>query len=210
MTHKIVHFETEARERLLRGATALADAVRVTIGPKSKCVLIGRSWGSPVVCDDGVTVAKELELEDPDEDLAVRMLRQAAVKTGEQVGDGTSTATLLAYTLYAEGVRNVVAGASAVELKKALKHGLSVAVDALERVSRPVLSKTEKSQVATMSAHGDATVGDMVADAVERVGVDGAITVEEAKTTETALEVVEGMELDRGYLSRTSACASST
>jgi chaperonin GroEL len=201
MTHKMVHFKSEARERLLRGATALADAVRVTIGPKSKCVLIGRSWGTPLVCDDGVTVAKEFALEDPDEDLAVRMLRQAAVKTGDQVGDGTSTATLLAYTLYAEGVRNVVAGASAVDLKRALKRGLSVAAEALARVSRPVQSKTEKSQVATISAHGDETVGNLVADAVERVGVDGAITVEEAKTTETALEVVEGTQFDRGYLS---------
>ncbi|MGZ3438386.1 MAG: chaperonin GroEL [Polyangia bacterium] len=201
MSHKIIHFRSEARERILRGASALADAVRVTLGPKSKCVLIGKRWGSPIVCDDGVTVAKELELEDPDEDLAVRMLRQAAVKTGDAVGDGTSTATLLAYALYAEGVRNVVAGASAVDLKRGLKRGLQIAVDALKRVSRPVTSKTEKSQVATISAHGDASIGALVAEAVERVGVEGAITVEEAKSTETSLEVVEGMQFDRGYLS---------
>ncbi len=201
MAHKLIHFRSEAREKILHGATALADAVRITLGPKSKCVLIERKWGNPLVCDDGVTVAKELELEDPEEDLGARMLRQAATQTGDAVGDGTSTATLLAHAIYSEGLRNVVAGASAVDLKRGLGRGLKIAVEALRKVSRPVQSKKEKAQVATISAHGDVEVGNLVADAVERTGADGAITVEEAKTTETTLEVVEGMQFDRGYLS---------
>lgn len=201
MTYKQVHFRSEAREKLLRGATALADAVRVTLGPKSRCVLIGRKWGSPQVCDDGVTVAKELELQDPEEDLGARMMRQAAVQTGDAVGDGTSTATLLAHAIYAEGLRNVVAGASAVDLRRGLKRGLKVAVDALRAASRPVQSLKEKAQVATISAHGDESIGKLVADAVEKVGLEGAITVEEAKTTETTLDLVEGMQFDRGYVS---------
>jgi chaperonin GroEL len=201
MAHKQIHFHSEAREKILRGATALADAVRVTLGPKSKCVLIGRKWGTPIVCDDGVTVARELELQDPDEDLGVRMIRQAATKTGDAVGDGTTTAALLAQAIFAEGVRNIAAGASAVDLKRGLRRGLEVAVETLRGLSRPVTGKKEKAQIATISAHGDATIGQMVADAVERVGPDGAITVEEAKTTETTLDSVEGMQFDRGYLS---------
>jgi chaperonin GroEL len=194
-------FDAAAREGVLRGATLLANAVRVTLGPKSKCVLIDRRWGEPIVCNDGVTIAKELELEDPTENLGIRMIREAAERTGQAVGDGTTTSTLLAHAIFAEGVRNVAAGASAIELKHGLDRGLRAAVAHLRTLSRPVTTRREKAQVATISAHNDATIGDLVADAVERVGGEGVISVEEAKGIETTLEVVEGMQLDRGYLS---------
>jgi chaperonin GroEL len=198
---KTVLFRSEAREKILRGATALADAVRVTLGPKSKCVLIQKRFGIPIVCNDGVTIAKEMELKDPSENLGAQMIRQAAERTGEAVGDGTSTATLLAHAIFAEGVRNVTAGAAAVDLKRGLDRGARVAIEALRRLSRPVASRREKAQIATVSAHNDGTIGELVAEAMERVGDDGVISVEEAKTTDTQLEVVEGMQFDRGYLS---------
>jgi len=201
MAYKQLLFRMEAREKILHGATALADAVRVTLGPRSKCVLIGRKWGAPIVCNDGVTIAKEVELKDPEENLGARMLREAAERTGDAVGDGTSTATVLAHAMFAEGLRNVVAGASAIELKRGLDRGLRVAVEALKSLSRPVQSRRERTQVATISAHNDTAIGELVADAFEKVGPDGVISVEEAKTTETALEVVEGMQFDRGYIS---------
>jgi chaperonin GroEL len=201
MAHKQVLFRSEARERILRGVIALADAVRVTLGPKSKCVLLEKRFGPPVVCNDGVTIAKEMELKDHVENLGVQMIRQAAERTGEAVGDGTSTSTLLAHAIFADGVRNVVAGASAVDLKKGLDRGARVAVEALKVLSRPVKSRLEKAQVATISAHNDASIGELVADAMEKVGNEGVITVEESKTTETQLEVVEGLQFDRGYLS---------
>jgi chaperonin GroEL len=200
-SYKQVRFHAEARDRVLRGATALADAVRITLGPRSHCVLIGHKWGNPTVVDDGITIAKEFELRDPEENLGARMLREAAVRTGDAVGDGTSTATVLAHAIYADGVRNVVAGASAIELKRGLGMGLEIAVAALEAQSRPVQSHTEKAQVAAISAHGDVAIGNHVADALDKVGSDGVVTVEEAKGMETELEVVEGMRFDRGYLS---------
>jgi chaperonin GroEL len=201
MAHKQLLFDSAAREKVLRGATALADAVRVTLGPKSKCVLIGKPWGRPLVCNDGVTIAKEVDLKDPEEGLGARMMREAAERTGEAVGDGTSTATVLAHALYAEGLRNVAAGASAIDLKRGLDRGLKAAVAALKALSRPVETRKEKAQVATLSAHNDPAIGELVADAFEKVGAEGVITVEEAKATETTLEVVEGMRFDRGYLS---------
>jgi chaperonin GroEL len=201
MSYKQLFFRSEAREKIRRGASALADAVRVTLGPKSKCVLIERKWGSPIVCNDGVTIAKEVELKDPAENLAARMLREAAERTGEAVGDGTTTATLLAHAIFSEGLRNVVAGASAVDLKRGLDRGLRAAVETLKGLSRPVASRREKSQVATISAHNDTGIGELVADAVEKIGAEGVVSVEEAKATETALEIVEGMQFDRGYLS---------
>jgi chaperonin GroEL len=201
MAHKQVRFRSAAREKILAGATLLADAVRITLGPTSKSVLIQRGWGAPLVCDDGVTIAKEFSLKDPEENLGAQMLRQAAEKTGERVGDGTSTATLLAHAILADGVRNVTAGASAIELKRGLDRGARVAIEALKAMSRPVSARKEKAQVAAISAHGNAEIGELVAEAMEKVGNEGVITVEEAKTTETELEVVEGMQFDRGYIS---------
>ena len=201
MGSKQVYFGSQAREKVLLGATRLADAVRITLGPKSKSVLIQRKWGAPIVCNDGVTIAKEMELEDPEANLGAQMLRQAAEKTGDLVGDGTSTATILAHAIYAEGVRNVTAGASAIDLRRGLDRALGAAVQALHELARPVRSRTEKAQVATISAHNDPGIGELVAEAMERVGGDGVITVEESKTTETSLEVVEGLQFDRGYLS---------
>jgi chaperonin GroEL len=201
MSAKNVLFRAAAREKVLRGASQLADAVRITLGPKSKSVLIQKKWGAPIVCNDGVTIAKELELEDPEENLGAQMLRQAAEKTGDVVGDGTSTSTVLAHAIFAEGVRNVAAGASAVDLKRGLDRALEGAVTAIKALARPVSSRKEKAQVATISAHNDPTIGELVAEAMEKVGGDGVITVEESKTTQTALEVVEGLQFDRGYLS---------
>ena len=201
MTSKRVLFRSQAREKVLRGATQLADAVRITLGPKSKSVLIQKKWGAPVVCNDGVTIAKEMELEDAEENLGAQMLRQAAEKTGDLVGDGTSTATILAHAIFADGVRNVAAGASAIDLKRGLDRGLAATVKALKAQAKPVKERKEKAQVATISAHNDPAIGQLVADAMEKVGGDGVITVEESKTTETTLDVVEGLQFDRGYLS---------
>jgi len=201
MSHKQVLFRSAAREKILRGANQLADAVRVTLGPRSKSVLIEKKWGAPIVCNDGVTIAKEFNLKDPEENLGARMLRQAAEKTGEMVGDGTSTATILAYAILADGVRNVVAGASAIDIKRGLDRATKRAIEALRALSRPVKTQKEKAQVATISAHNDPTIGELVATAMEKVGGDGVITVEESKTTETVVEVVEGMRFDRGFLS---------
>lgn len=201
MPYKQVLFRSEARDKILKGATQLADAIRVTLGPRSKSVLIQKKWGAPVVCNDGVTIAKEFELVDAEENLGARMLRQAAEKTGDLVGDGTSTATILAHAILADGVRNVVAGASAIDLKRGLDRATRRVVETLKELSKPVRSRKEKEQVATISAHNDSQIGALVADAMEKVGDEGVITVEEAKTTDTALEVVEGMQFDRGFIS---------
>jgi chaperonin GroEL len=201
VAHKKILFGAAAREKVLAGASALADAVRVTLGPKSKSVLIQKSWGSPIVCNDGVTIARELELEEPEENLGVQMLRQAAEKTGDVVGDGTSTATILAHAIFREGLKNVVAGASAIDLKRGIERGMQIATERLKEMSNPVRTPKEKAQVATISAHNDPNIGQLVADAMDKVGGEGVITVEESKTTETSLEVVEGMQFDRGYLS---------
>jgi len=201
MAHKQVLFRSTAREKILRGATQLADAVRVTLGPRSKAVLIEKKWGAPIVCNDGVTIAKEFDLKDPEENLGARMLREAAEKTGDMVGDGTSTATILAHAIFADGVRNVVAGASAIDIKRGLDRAAKRAIEALKALSRPVATRKEKAQVAAISAHNDPQIGELVADAMDKVGNEGVITVEESKTTETVLEVVEGMQFDRGFLS---------
>jgi chaperonin GroEL len=201
MAHKHVLFRSEAREKVLRGAGLITDAVRVTLGPKSKCVLIEKKWGKPLVCNDGVTIAKEFALADAEENLGSQLIREAAERTGDAVGDGTSTAVVLAYALYADGVRNIAAGASAIDVKRGLDRGLKIAVEALKKLSRPVTSSLEKAQVATISAHNDGVIGQLVADAIAKVGSDGVVSVEEAKGTETTIELVEGMQFDRGYLS---------
>ena len=201
MAHKQVLFRSAAREKILRGATQLADAVRVTLGPRSKSVLIEKKWGVPIVCNDGVTIAKEFDLKDPAENLGARMLRQAAEKTGEMVGDGTSTAAILAHAIFADGVRNVVAGASAIDIKRGLDRAAKRVIEALRAMSRPVKTHKEKAQVGALSAHNDPAIGELVADAMDKVGGEGVITVEESKTTETALDVVEGMQFDRGFIS---------
>lgn len=201
MAHKHILFHSAAREKILRGASQLADAVRVTLGPRSKSVLLEKKWGAPIVCNDGVTIAREVDLKDPEENLGARMLRQAAERTGEMVGDGTSTSTILAHAMFADGVRNVVAGASAIDIKRGLDRATRRAVEALQALSRPVKTRREKAQVATISAHNDPEIGELVADVVEKVGNEGVISVEESKTTETVVEVVEGMQFDRGFLS---------
>jgi len=201
MAHSKIDFRAAAREKILSGATQLADAVRVTLGPKSKSVLIQNKWGNPTVCNDGVTIAKRVDLQDPEENLGAQMLRQAAERTGEAVGDGTSTSTVLAHAILADGIRNVVAGASAIDLKRGLDRGLSLVVESLVAQARPVSTPKEKAQVATLSAHNDAVIGQLVADALEKVGVEGVVSVEESKTTETVVEVMEGMRFDRGYVS---------
>jgi chaperonin GroEL len=201
MPHKQLMFRAAAREKILQGATLLADAVRVTLGPKSKCVLIEKKWGKPIVCNDGVTIAKEVDLKDPEANMGVRMIREAAERMGDSVGDGTSTATVLAHAIYAEGLKNVAAGASAVDLKRGLDHGFQIALASIKGQSRPVTSHLEKTQIATISAHNDAKLGELVADAMEKVGGEGVVSVEESKGTETSVEVVEGMQFDKGYLS---------
>ena len=200
MPHKHVLFRSEAREKVLRGATALADTVRVTLGPRSRSVLIEKKWGKPIVCNDGVTIAREFSLKDPDENLGAQMIRDAAERTGDAVGDGTTTSTILAQAIVADGVRNIAAGASAIDLKRGLDRASKVAVESLRAQSRTVQSTRERQQVATVSAHNDAAIGEMVARAIEKVGAEGAVTVEEAKGTETTLEIVEGLQFDRGYL----------
>lgn len=201
MSHKNILFHSAAREKILRGTAALADAVRITLGPKSKSVLIQKKWGSPIVCNDGITIAKEVDLADPEENLGAQILRQAAEKTGDAVGDGTSTATILAHAIFADGTRNVAAGASGIDIKRGLDRGLKICVETLRSMSRPVETRKEKSQVAAISAHNDLLIGDLIADAMEKVGDQGVITVEESNTTETILEVVEGMQFDRGFIS---------
>jgi len=201
MSAKQVLYGSDARQKVLRGATKLVDAMRVTLGPMARSVLIGRKWGVPIVCDDGVTIAKEFELKDAEEDLGARMIRQAAEKTSDIVGDGTTTAALLAHSIYAEGLRNVAAGASAIRLKRGLERGLAVAVASIRKRSRQIATLEEKRHIATVSAHGDEAIGALVAEAIDHVGAEGVVTVEDAKTAEATLEFVEGMQLDRGTMS---------
>ena len=201
MAHKNILFHSAAREKILRGTGALADAVRITLGPKSKSVLIQKKWGTPIVCNDGITIAREVNLADPEENLGAQMLPQAAEKTGDAVGDGTSTATILAHAIFSEGTRNVTAGASGIDLTRGIEHGLKICVETLRSMSRPVHTRKEKSQVASISAHNDPSIGDLVADAMDKVGDQGVITVEESNSTDTVLEIVEGMQFDRGFIS---------
>ena len=200
MTKGILFF-SEAQNKLLRGASLLADTVKLTLGPKSQSVLIANKWGKPIVCNDGVTIAKEIELKDPVENMGAQMLREVAELTGDNVGDGTSTSTVLAHAIFAEGLKNITAGASAVDIKKGLDLAVKIAVKTIKSLSKKVSSRQEKEQVATISAHNDPQIGKFVADAIEKVGGEGVVTVEEARGTETVVDVVDGIQFDRGYLS---------
>ncbi len=199
-TYTDLLFHDAARTKLLKGATSLADAVRGTLGPEVRAVLIEKKYGAPIVCDDGVTIAKELKLKDPVENLGAQLLRAAAVQTNDAVGDGTTTSTLLAHAMFAEGLRHVMVGSSAVEVRKGMQRGVAAAVEALRALSRPV-GADDTAHVATVSAHNDATIGALVAEAVAKVGTEGVVEVEEARGTETTLEIVEGMQIDKGFLS---------
>ncbi len=201
MAAKQLSFDADARQALKRGVDALADAVRVTMGPKGRCVVLDKKFGSPTFTLDGVTVAKEIELEDNYENMGAQMIKEAASKTSDVAGDGTTTATVLAQAIFAEGLRNVTAGANPMDLKRGIDKAVNEVVGAIADMSKAVEGRKEISETATVSAHGDATIGDLIADAMEKVGKDGVITVEEAKSMETSLDVVEGMQFDRGYLS---------
>ncbi len=198
---KIIEYSVDARAKLKNGVDKLANAVKVTLGPKGRNVVIDKKFGAPTVTKDGVTVAKEIELEDPFENMGAQMVKEVASKTSDDAGDGTTTATVLAQAIFAEGLKNVTAGANATEIKRGIDIAVKAVVDELKKLSKPVEGKTEIAQVGAISANNDMTIGELLADAMEKVGNDGVITVEEAKGTETTLEVVEGMQFDRGYLS---------
>ena len=201
MTSKIIKFKEEARQKILIGVRTLADAVKVTLGPKGRNVLIERPYGHPSITKDGVTVAREINLEDRLENLGAQMVKEVASKTVDKAGDGTTTATVLAEAIYSEGLRNVAAGANPLCLKKGIEKAVKVTVAHLKAISKPIQNAKEIAEVATISANNDPEIGEIIANAMERVGKDGSITVEEAKGLETTLEVVEGMNFDRGYLS---------
>jgi chaperonin GroEL len=198
---KIIEFGTEARTALKKGVDKLNDAVRVTLGPKGRNVVLDKKFGAPTITKDGVTVAKEIELEDPFENMGAQMVKEVASKTSDIAGDGTTTATLLAKVIYQEGLKNVTAGANPMQVKRGINQTVKTIIDELNKLSVPVKGKTEIAQVGSISANNDNEIGDLIADAMDKVGKDGVITVEEAKSTETTLEVVEGMQFDRGYLS---------
>ena len=201
MAAKDVKFSTDARTRMLHGVDILADAVRVTLGPKGRNVVLDKAFGAPRITKDGVTVAKEIELEDKFENMGAQMVREVASKTNDEAGDGTTTATLLAHAIVREGAKAVAAGLNPMDLKRGIDTAVSAIVEDLRKRSRTIESNDEIAQVGTISANGDREVGDMIAKAMETVGNEGVITVEEAKSLETELEVVEGMQFDRGYLS---------
>ena len=198
---KIIEYNSAAREKLKLGIDKLANAVKVTLGPKGRNVILDKKWGSPTITKDGVTVAKEIELEDPFENMGAQLVKEVASKTSDVAGDGTTTATVLAQAIYREGLKNVTAGANPMSLKRGIEKAVEVVVSEIKKAAKPLPGKAEISQVGTVSANNDRFIGDLIADAMEKVGKDGVITVEEAKTTTTSLEIVEGMQFDRGYLS---------
>jgi chaperonin GroEL len=198
---KIIEFEATAREKLKKGIDKMADAVKVTLGPRGRNVVLDRKFGSPTITKDGVTVAKEIELEDPFENMGAQMVKEVASKTSDVAGDGTTTATVLAQAICREGLKNVTAGSNPMALKRGIEKAVGVVVEELRKISKPLPGKTEIAQVGAISANNDKSIGDLIAEAMEKVGKDGVITVEEAKSTKTELEVVEGMQFDRGYLS---------
>src|SRR6266481_2026780 len=197
---KQITYGDESRQSILRGVNRLADAVKVTLGPKGRNVVLDKKFGSPLITKDGVTVAKEIDLKDPMENLGARMVREVASKTSDVAGDGTTTATVLAQAIYREGIKSVTAGANPMELKQGIDKAVQAVVDEIKKLSKPVKGKMI-AQVGTISANNDEEIGKIIAEAMEKVGKDGVITVEESRTIETVLDVVEGMRFDRGYLS---------
>jgi len=201
MAAKNIKFKEDARQKILKGVRTLASAVKVTLGPKGRNVVIDKSYGPPQITKDGVTVAKEIELEDKHENMGAQMVKEVANKTADKAGDGTTTATVLAEAIYSEGLRNVTAGANPMEIKRGIEKAVKEITAELKKLSKPIQDRKEIAQVATISANGDAEIGEIIAKAMEKVGKDGTITVEEAKGFETTLDVVEGMNFDRGYVS---------
>ena len=201
MAKKEIKYSAEAREKMMKGADTLANAVKVTLGPKGRNVLLEKSFGSPTTTKDGVTVAKEIELEDKFENMGAQMVKEVASKTSDVAGDGTTTATILAQAIYREGSKMVAAGSNPMAIKRGIEQAVNAVVEELKKSSKPTKEKTEIAQVGTVSANNDKTIGDIIAEAMEKVGKEGVITVEEAKSMETSLEIVEGMQFDRGYLS---------
>jgi chaperonin GroEL len=201
MAAKQLLFDEEARNNILKGITLLTDAVKATLGPKGRNVVIDRKFGAPNITKDGVTVAKEIELKDPFENMGAQLVREVASKTSDAAGDGTTTATVLAYAIYREGMKNVAAGANPMDIKRGIEKAVEVAVEELKKMSKSVQDKKEIAQVGTISANNDESIGELIADAMDKVGKDGVITVEEAKSMATTLDVVEGMQFDRGYIS---------
>src|SRR6202158_704241 len=201
MTAKEVRFGGDARERMLRGVQLLGDAVTVTLGPKGRNVVLDKSFGAPNITKDGVTVAKEIQLEDKFENMGAQMVKEVASKTSDVAGDGTTTATVLARAIYTEGAKMVAAGHDPMSLKRGVDKAVAAVVEELKRMSKATKEQKEIAQVGTISANNDATIGEIIAEAMEKVGKEGVITVEEAKSLDTTLEVVEGMQFDRGYLS---------
>ena len=201
MPAKQLHFGEKARADMLSGINKMANTVKVTLGPRGRNVVLDKKFGSPASTKDGVTVAKEIELDDPFENMGAQMVREVASKTSDVAGDGTTTATVLAQAILREGLKQVTAGHGPMDIKRGIEHGVEVVVEELRKLSRDVRDKTEIAQVGTISANNDADIGDLIAEAMEKVGKDGVITVEEGKTSETSLDVVEGMQFDRGYIS---------
>src|SRR5713226_7706868 len=198
---KQLKFSEDARSHLLKGINVLAEAVKATLGPKGRNVVIDKKFGSPTITKDGVTVAKEIELKDHYENMGAQMIKEVASKTSDIAGDGTTTATVLAHAIIRDGLKNVTAGANPMGLKRGIDTAVDAVVDELKKMSKSTKDKKEISQVASIAANNDKTIGDLIADAMEKVGKDGVITVEESKSADTALDVVEGMRFDRGYLS---------
>ena len=198
---KQIIFDSDARDAMLRGVEKLSNAVKVTLGPKGRNVILDKKFGSPAVTKDGVSVAKEIELEDAFENMGAQMVKEVASKTSDIAGDGTTTATVLAEAIYREGLKNVTAGANPMSLKRGIDKAVEALVTDLKKLSKKIKTSEEVAQVGTISANGDDTIGSIIAEAMEKVGKDGTITVEEAKSIETSLDVVEGMQFDKGYLS---------
>ena len=194
-------FDEAARSAMLKGVALLTDAVKATLGPKGRNAILDKKYGAPTITKDGVTVAKEIELKDAWENMGAQLVREVASKTSDVAGDGTTTATVLAHAIYREGIKNVVAGANPMDLKRGIEKAVEVVLDELKKVSKPVVDKKEIAQVGTISANSDPSIGELIAEAMDKVGKDGVITVEEAKGTATTLDVVEGMQFDRGYIS---------